>query len=818
MVLGTVSDTQARVGFYSHVMVERMAAQALNAQDFLAAFKYADRRCRVGPPSAAHCLVLRAEANWRLERKEAALADLAEALLVDPSDLAANRRMLAWANDDRRRTAAASLIGRDSNPTILRVAIEELWRAGDRHWAACSVFDNHVTGWIAWTRANTVAVSLAVENGTLTSVLEPNSFHPLASMEVQATAFLVRRPPSRAPQTLTLTYNGEIIQVRRLAPNLSTPPDIRTEACRSNTPRHDTSEPTVIVPVYRDVQATLDCFVSLIKARASSATGQHPFRILAVDDATPEPELRRYLNELAADGAIDCLVNETNLGFVGAVNRALESVPVGDVVLLNSDTIVPPSFVERLAAVAHSAPDIGTVTPLSNNGDIFSFPTPNDLNPMQGYESILEIDRVASIANAGEVIDVPSGIGFCLYITRDCLAAIGGLSENFERGYLEDVDLCLRARARGFRNVCAPSVYVGHHGSKSFRHEKRSLVLRNLEVLDRRFPGYRRECRAFEIADPLRPARARLDRALTWPSEPSVLILGNRRGFAAVAEERARHLRQRGERAVLLLRERDVVDLRVADGSSPQAVRLSFGSEAAIAEAADIIARLRPGRVEIVEPNPLPRLIELIRKLGLPIHPWLTAGDLGEAVTSLPDETPLLAPGKTAKAFAEARWPNRKIVLQDWPTRPLTLTPIRGASQSLAIVPSAPSPASFRLMRRLAERLQQRGPSRSIVIAGATCDDDRLMSYANVFITGAVAADEIGDVLVPHNPGWLLTDFEEPAFGHPLIETARRASIPVAYRDWSAGSAKPRKGDLAIPADADDQELVDAVLAWVGLS
>jgi GT2 family glycosyltransferase len=813
MDLGTVSDTRARVGFCSHVMLERMVAQALKAQDFLAAFKYADRRCRIGP-SAAHCFVLRAEANWKLERREEALADLAEARLIDPSDLAANRRMLAWANDDRRQTAAVNLIGRDSNKAVLRAAIEELRRTGDRHWAACSVFDNHVTGWVAWTTANTIEVSLAIENGTLTSVLEPNSFHPLAGMGVQATAFLVRRPPSRTPQTLTLTCDGKIVQIRRLAPNLATPPDIRTDTRRSVAPRSGTIASTVVVPVYRDVQATLDCFNSLIKARALA--GRHPFRILAVDDATPEPELRRYLNDLAAAKTIDHLVNETNLGFVGAINRALENIPTGDVVLLNSDTIVPPGFVERLATVAHSAPDIGTVTPLSNNGDIFSFPTPNDLNPMQSYENILEIDRVTSIANAGDLTDVPSGIGFCLYITRDCLAAIGGLSENFERGYLEDVDLCLRARTKGFRNVCAPSVYVGHHGSKSFRHEKRSLVLRNLEILDRRFPDYRRECRAFEVADPLRPARARLDHALTWPPQPSVLILGNRRRLAAVAEERARHLRERGERAVLLLRERDVVHLKVADGSSPQAVQLGFGTEAAIAEAAGIIARLHPDRVEIMEPNPLPQLIELMRKLGLPINPWLTAGDLGKAVTSLPDETPFLASSKTAKAFAQARWPNRKIVLQDWPTRPLTLAPIRGASQSLAIVPSAPSPASFRLIRRLAERLRQREPSRSIIIAGATCDDDCLMSYGNVFITGTVAAGEIRDVLAPHNPGWLLTDFEEPAFGHPLLETARRASIPVAYRDWSAGSVKPRKGDLAIPADADDQGLIDTVIAWVG--
>jgi GT2 family glycosyltransferase len=815
MVLGPVIDVPALVGPRSHIVLERLAAQALTAQDFSAAFKYADRRCRVGPPPAAHCFVLRAEANWRLGRGEAALADLAEALVVDPSDVGTNRRMLAWATDDRRRAAAANLLVRDGNPVTLRTAIAELGRGGDRHWAACSVFDNHVTGWVAWTKATTVEVSLATEDGNLTSLLEANPFHPLAGIDVQATTFLVRRPPSRTPQTLTLKCDGETFQIRRLAPNVASPAGFRTGSYPSTEPGSSTTAITVVVPVYRDVEATIDCLESLVKAKNSHQSGKDAFHILAIDDCSPDVELRRYLNELASANAIDLLVNTVNLGFVGAINRALKEIPTGDVVLLNSDTIVAPGFVDRLAATARSAPNIGTVTPFSNNGDIFSFPTPNDVNPMPSYQEMLAIDRAASIANAGDAINVPSGIGFCLYITRDCLDSVGELSENFERGYLEDVDLCLRARSKGFRNVCAPSVYVGHHGSKSFQQEKRGLVLRNLGVLDQRFPSHRKECRAFEAADPLRPARATLERALSWSAEPSVLILGNQRTCPAVTEERARHLRLRGERAILLLREHDIHHLKAADGTTPQAIRLSLGTEAAIADAAEMLTRLRAKRVEVIDPNPLPRLIELMQNLNLPINLWLTTGGVGEPISSLSDKTPLLVPNKAAKAFARARWPKRKIVLHDWPSRSLTLPPISASNKSLIIVPSAPSPASFRVMRRLAVCLQRRDPSQSIVIAGATCDDDRLMSYSNLFITGAVATDELGNVLAPHNPGWFLTDFEGPVFGHPLIETAKRASRPAAYRDWSGGSLKPRKGDLAIPADADEAGLVEAVVNWI---
>jgi hypothetical protein len=118
----------------------------------------------------------------------------------------------------------------------------------------------------------------------------------------------------------------------------------------------------------------------------------------------------------------------------------------------------------------------------------------------------------------------------------------------------------------------------------------------------------------------------------------------------------------------------------------------------------------------------------------------------------------------------------------------------------------------------LADCLQRQKPSRAVVIAGTTCDDERLMSHSNVFITGAVAADELGDVLAPHNVGWLVTDFEQTTFGHPLIETTKTALRPVAYRDWSGGSPKPRKDDLAIPANVDERGLVDAVVDWVGRS
>src|SRR5262249_6379529 len=160
--------------------------------------------------------------------------------------------------------------------------------------------------------------------------------------------------------------------------------------------------------------------------------------------ASPDWRVRKYLAKIAEQPHVELLANERNLGFVGAVNRALEHVGNGDIILLNSDTVVPVGFVDRLTAAARSSPDIGTGTPLSNNGDLAGFPVRNSVGPLESLEVIEQLNRIATDVNAGRVVDIPNGVGFCLYITRECLNAVGLLSEGLHRGYLEDADFCLR--------------------------------------------------------------------------------------------------------------------------------------------------------------------------------------------------------------------------------------------------------------------------------------------------------------------------------------------------------------------------------------
>jgi O-antigen biosynthesis protein len=500
-----VLDELGKTPLPHHQALEVLSAKALAARDYLTAFKLADRRCRIDPAPLAHCYVLRADASFNLGDADAARADLNDALRIAPEDLAALRRLFAWGSPEERRSAAMSLIKSETDIRSLRAAVELLFKAGQRRHASVSVFDRLIKGWVAWDADEQVELSIASTDQLITSVVAADPFHALATEEIKAAYFELARPASASPQRVSLAIDGCSFFSKRIAPNLvavDVPPSRPSAVLRN-----EEAKPAVIIPVYDDVAATTACLESLL----NDPDCGRDYRIVLIDDMSPDEAITRHLQTLSRLPFVELIVNEANLGFVGSINRALEFVPHGDVLLLNADTIVPPGFVGRLRQAARGSSGIGTVVPLSNNSSISDFPIPHQANPLGSYEDVIELDLLAQRANRDLVVDLPSGTGFCLYITRACIDAVGHLAETFERGYLEDIDFCLRAREQGFRNVCAPSIYVGHAGSRSFGQAKRELVLKNLAVLDHRFPRFRAETSGFVKADPLRLARSNIE-------------------------------------------------------------------------------------------------------------------------------------------------------------------------------------------------------------------------------------------------------------------------------------------------------------------
>ncbi|MGL4440425.1 MAG: glycosyltransferase family 2 protein [Bosea sp. (in: a-proteobacteria)] len=265
---------------------------------------------------------------------------------------------------------------------------------------------------------------------------------------------------------------------------------------------------TVIVPVYRDAGAVRDCLDALAADRSETLTRQ----IIVINDDSDEPGMASLLARYASMPNFRVETNPVNRGFVGTVNRGLMLAPNGAVCLLNADTVPPRGFLDRLAA--YDAPEIGTVTPLSNNGELTSWPTPFVANEMPSPDVAAAIDAAARQLQLPPV-NMPNGVGFCLFITEACRNAVGLFNDiDYRLGYLEEVDFCLRAVDAGFHNICAVDVFVPHIGGRSFGSARHGLVSMNHEAVLRRFPSLTRVTDAFLLNDPLAPARKALQRAV----------------------------------------------------------------------------------------------------------------------------------------------------------------------------------------------------------------------------------------------------------------------------------------------------------------
>lgn len=219
------------------------------------------------------------------------------------------------------------------------------------------------------------------------------------------------------------------------------------------------------------------------------------FEVLVADNGTTDPialeTFERYpIRRLPMPQAFQ----------FSAFNNRLAQDAAGDYLLfLNNDTeILDPDWLSNLLFYAEQ-PDVAAVGPLLLYADrtvqhagvivgprgtadhvMRDFPEACD-----GYHGSLVCDREVSAVTAA-----------CMMLQRDKFQNIGGFREVFKHHY-EDVDLCLRLRRSGLRNIYVASTRLLHHESKSrgryYSYTDRMLLLDQWEAeLSKGDPYYNR--------------------------------------------------------------------------------------------------------------------------------------------------------------------------------------------------------------------------------------------------------------------------------------------------------------------------------------
>ena len=231
----------------------------------------------------------------------------------------------------------------------------------------------------------------------------------------------------------------------------------------------------IVVCVHNAIEETLGCLASL------SHHTTIPHTVSIINDKSNEStreQLRRYV---LGKPWIRLFENETNLGYTRSANIGLSSSSAEWTVLLNSDTIVTPGWLEGMFEVVKARPNVAMVGPLSNAASWQSVPELHDIkggwsiNPLPEGFSPSDVARLVSELSLREFPEATLLNGFCTLMRRDVVEEVGYLDEAaFPMGYGEENDLCLRVRKAGYLLALADHVYVYHVKSASFGKARRS--------------------------------------------------------------------------------------------------------------------------------------------------------------------------------------------------------------------------------------------------------------------------------------------------------------------------------------------------------
>lgn len=219
-------------------------------------------------------------------------------------------------------------------------------------------------------------------------------------------------------------------------------------------------------------------FAVSINWRSAPATLES-VRALLKTGALVEPHVV-LIDNGSGDGSAEALAQafpqatllalDHNTGFGPAANRGIQHAlaqQADAVLLLNSDAVIADDAIARMMQRLHDDPKVGVVS-----AKIFL----QDTQPPRLWKvgGMWHNDNVISIGEGEldrgqyDAAQLDFVYGCAMLLRADLLRHIGGFDEQFFL-YYEDVDLCLRAKAAGYRSVMEPRAQVWHAGSYSTR-------------------------------------------------------------------------------------------------------------------------------------------------------------------------------------------------------------------------------------------------------------------------------------------------------------------------------------------------------------
>ena len=266
----------------------------------------------------------------------------------------------------------------------------------------------------------------------------------------------------------------------------------------------------IIIPIYNAYEYTEKCLKTIYQNTNSA------YNLYLINDCSTDKKIDELLLRVESQKKTQWLKqlyivnNIENMGFIGTVNKGM-SMSNNDIVILNTDTEVPVGWLQRIMQPILKNEYVASVTPFSNSATICSFPKFCEDNVLPKGIDVNTIDALFENYGSGAIVDIPTGVGFCMAMSRKCIKEIGVLDEVYGKGYGEENDWCRRAVRAGYTNTMITNLFVYHKHGASFGEivtkSKQDRIHENLQILTKRYPDYQNVIDEYISRDPVQDIR-----------------------------------------------------------------------------------------------------------------------------------------------------------------------------------------------------------------------------------------------------------------------------------------------------------------------
>ncbi len=244
---------------------------------------------------------------------------------------------------------------------------------------------------------------------------------------------------------------------------------------------------SIVIPVFNKLELTQVCIASILEHGAQAS-----FELIVVDngstDGTPD-----WLRQEVAKGHCKAILNHENQGFAHGCNAGAASANGQYILFLNNDMAVKSNWLDPMVTTLENDPEVGIVgakllfpdETIQHSGVTLVSKPHDPESELFGMHLNYKQPSHTPKANLPKYFQAVTGAA--LLIRRKLHLKLGGFNPQYWNGN-EDVDLCLRVRAEGFKIVYRPESVIYHFESQS-GPERWSHVKENTTLLNNTWKG-----------------------------------------------------------------------------------------------------------------------------------------------------------------------------------------------------------------------------------------------------------------------------------------------------------------------------------------